>query len=94
MNGIVAWFARNSVAANLLMFIFFAGGVFGYSAMEREMFPVVKVSGASVSVAWTGASPRDIEDHIVTRIEEAVADINGLDVTGTDAVCYRIEDFS
>ena len=57
MNGIVAWFARNSVAANLLMFIFFAGGVFGYSSMEREMFPVVKVSGASVSVAWTGASP-------------------------------------
>lgn len=79
MNGIVSWFARNSVAANLLMFIFFAGGVFGYSAMEREMFPVVKVSGASVSVAWTGASPRDIEDQIVTRIEEAVADINGLD---------------
>lgn len=79
MNGIVAWFARNSVAANLLMFIFFAGGVFGYSAMEREMFPVVKVSGASVSVAWTGASPRDIEEQIVTRIEEAVADINGLD---------------
>jgi multidrug efflux pump subunit AcrB len=79
MNGIVAWFARNSVAANLLMFILFAGGVFGYTAMEREMFPVVKVSGASVSVAWTGASPRDIEDQIVTRIEEAVADINGLD---------------
>ncbi|MEQ9504699.1 MAG: efflux RND transporter permease subunit [Hyphomonas sp.] len=79
MHGIVSWFARNSVAANLLMFIFFAGGVFGYSAMEREMFPVVKVSGASVSVAWTGASPRDIEDQIVTRIEEAVADINGLD---------------
>ena len=86
MNGIVAWFARNSVAANLLMFIFFAGGLFGYSAMEREMFPVVKVSGASVSVAWTGASPRDIEDQIVTRIEEAVADINGLDrITSTSA---------
>ncbi len=79
MKGIVSWFARNSVAANLLMFIFFAGGVFGYSSMEREMFPVVKVSGASVVVAWTGASPRDIEDQIVTRIEEAVADINGLD---------------
>ena len=86
MNGIVAWFARNSVAANLLMFIFFAGGLFGYSAMEREMFPVVKVSGASVSVAWTGASPRDIEDQIVTRIEEAVADINGLDrITSTSS---------
>ncbi|MBY9066497.1 efflux RND transporter permease subunit [Hyphomonas sp. WL0036] len=79
MNGLVAWFARNAVAANLLMILLFAGGVFGYSSMEREMFPVVKVSGASVSVAWNGASPRDVEEQIVTRIEEAVSSINGLD---------------
>lgn len=79
MNGIVAWFARNAVAANLLMIVAFAGGAFGYSAMEREMFPVVNVAGATVSVAWNGASPRDVEEQIVTRIEEAVADINGLD---------------
>jgi multidrug efflux pump subunit AcrB len=79
MNGLVSWFARNGVAANLLMIIAFAGGIFGYSAMEREMFPVVKVSGASVSMSWPGASPRDIEEQIVTRIEEAVASINGLD---------------
>lgn len=79
MNGIVSWFARNAVAANLLMIIFFAGGLFGYSAMEREMFPVVKVTGASVTVVWNGASPRDIEEQIVTRIEESVSSINGLD---------------
>jgi multidrug efflux pump subunit AcrB len=79
MNGIVSWFARNAVAANLLMFVAFVGGVFGYSQMEQEMFPVVAVNGASVSVAWNGASPQDVEEQIVTRIEEAVADIDGLD---------------
>ena len=79
MNGIVSWFARNAVAANLLMIVAFAGGIFGYSRMEQEMFPVVNVTGASVIVAWNGASPQDIEDQIVTRIEEAVADLNGLD---------------
>ncbi|MCA8903424.1 MAG: efflux RND transporter permease subunit, partial [Hyphomonas sp.] len=78
MNGIVAWFARNAVAANLLMIVFFVGGVFGYTAMERELFPVVAVNGATVSMAWPGASPQDIEEQIVTRIEEAVADIDGL----------------
>lgn len=79
MSGIVAWFARNAVAANLLMIVAFVGGVFGYTKMEQEMFPVVNVAGASVSVAWNGASPQDVEEQIVTRIEEAVADINGLD---------------
>ncbi|KCZ92715.1 efflux RND transporter permease subunit [Hyphomonas johnsonii] len=79
MSGIVAWFARNAVAANLLMIVAFVGGIFGYTKMEQEMFPVINVTGASVSVAWNGASPQDVEEQIVTRIEEAVADLNGLD---------------
>ena len=78
MNGIVAWFARNAVAANLLMIVCFVGGIFGYTAMEREMFPVGTFNGATVSMAWPGASPQDIEEQIVTRIEEAVADLDGV----------------
>ncbi|MBR9833745.1 MAG: efflux RND transporter permease subunit [Alphaproteobacteria bacterium] len=79
MSGIVAWFARNAVAANLLMIVAFIGGMMAFNRMEREMFPVVAVAGASVTVAWNGASPQDVEEQIVTRIEEVVADIDGLD---------------
>lgn len=79
MFGMVSWFARNAVAANLLMVIAFIGGVLGFNSMEREMFPVVPVAGASVTMTWNGASPQDVEEQIITRIEEAVADIDGLD---------------
>lgn len=79
MNGIVAWFARNSIAANLLMIVAFVGGTFSFFSMEREMFPTVPVAGASVTVTWPGASPQEVEEQIITRIEEAVADIDGLD---------------
>ncbi|MBO6688989.1 MAG: efflux RND transporter permease subunit [Henriciella sp.] len=79
MSGMVSWFARNAVAANLLMVVAFIGGVLGFNAMEREMFPVVPVAGASVTMTWNGASPQDVEEQIITRIEEAVADIDGLD---------------
>ena len=79
MRGMVAWFARNAVAANLLMIVAFLGGMVAFNRMEREMFPVVSVAGATVSVAWNGASPQDIEEQIITRIEEVVADIDGLD---------------
>ncbi len=79
MLGMVAWFARNAVAANLLMVVAFVGGVLGFNQMEREMFPVVPVAGASVTMTWQGASPQDVEEQIITRIEEAVADIDGLD---------------
>ena len=79
MFGMVSWFARNAVAANLLMVVAFIGGVLGFNSMEREMFPVVPVAGASVTMTWQGASPQDVEEQIITRIEEAVADIDGLD---------------
>lgn len=79
MFGMVAWFARNAVAANLLMVVAFIGGVLGFNAMEREMFPVVPVAGASITMTWNGASPQDVEEQIITRIEEAVADVDGLE---------------
>lgn len=78
-NPVVAWFARNSVAANLLMVVAFVGGVFAYFNMEQKLFPVIPVSGASVSVAWQGAAPQDVEEQIITRLEEAVADLDGLE---------------
>ncbi len=79
MNGIVAWFARNSIAANILMVVAFIGGIFSFVSLEREMFPTVAIAGASVSVAWPGASPQEVEEQIITRIEEVVADIDGIE---------------
>ncbi|MAV49432.1 MAG: RND transporter [Hyphomonadaceae bacterium] len=78
MTGIVSWFARNAVAANLVMIVAFVGGSLAFNRMEREMFPVISITGATVSVAWNGASPQDVEEQIITRIEEVVADLNGL----------------
>ena len=78
MNGLVAWWARNSIAANLLMVVAFIGGTFGFLGLEKEAFPAADFNGASVSIAWPGASPQDVEDQIVVRLEEVVADIDGL----------------
>ena len=83
-KGIIAWFASNSVAANLLMVIAVIGGIFGYLQLNREVFPTVNVNGASVSVAWPGASPQEIEEQIIVRLEEAISDLEGVDtITST-----------
>ena len=77
-KGIVAWWAKNAVAANLLMVMSIVAGIAGFFLLEREVFPQADFNGASVSIAWPGASPRDVEEQIVTRIEEVMADIDGL----------------
>jgi len=83
-GGIIGWWARNSVAANLIMIIAVLGGFLGYNALNREVFPTISVNGASVSVAWPGASPQEVEEQIIVRIEEALSDMDGVEtITST-----------
>ena len=79
MRGLIAWFVRNPVAANLLMVAMFVSGIFGYFSLEREFLPGITANGMTVSVAWNGASPRDVNEQIVTRVEEAIDGLDGID---------------
>ena len=85
MRGLIAWFVKNPVAANLLMVAMFVSGIFGFSKLEREFIPGVTANGMTVSVAWNGASPRDVNEQIVTRVEEAVDGLDGIDYIEANA---------
>jgi multidrug efflux pump subunit AcrB len=76
----ISWFARNSVAANLLMAVVVIGGIVALNQHVRlEAFPPWEVDTISVSVALRGAGPEDIELGVAIRIEEAIKNIEGID---------------
>ncbi|MCX2801193.1 Multidrug efflux pump subunit AcrB [Microbulbifer thermotolerans] len=79
MNRLIEWWARNSVAANLAMVGIFVAGLFGFAAMEREMDPQVRFPGLQIVVSWPGAAPQEVEEQIVSRIEEAVSDLDNIE---------------
>lgn len=79
MNKLIEWWARNSVAANLLMVGIFLAGLAGFSSMEREMDPQVRFPGLEISVSWPGAGPQEVEEQIVARIEESVRDLDNIE---------------
>lgn len=78
MRGIVSWFAANTVAANLLMIVAFIGGIISFNTMEREFFPPGEINLISVSITWEGASPQDVEEQLVSRVEDALSDLDGI----------------
>ena len=89
MNGLIAWWARNSVAANLVMVGIFVAGTIGFSQMEREMDPQVRFPGLQIEVSWPGAAPQEVEEQIVARIEESVRDLDAIEwVRSTSAEGY------
>ncbi|MDZ7697168.1 MAG: efflux RND transporter permease subunit [Deltaproteobacteria bacterium] len=78
MKGIVAWFAGNHVAANLLMIFLLVAGVFTGLTMKLEVFPEFTLDRISITTEYPGASPAEVEEAIVQRIEESVAGLAGI----------------
>jgi len=77
--GLLAWFAKNSVAANVFMAIILAGGVFVGMRVRQEVFPEVNLDTVVVTLPYLGASPEEVEQGVVLATEEAVRDLDGVD---------------
>lgn len=76
----IAWFAKNSVAANLLMVAIMIGGVMALrDGLRLEIFPSSDPDTVNVSVPLRGATPEDVELGVAVRIEEAIQDLEGID---------------
>ncbi|HEX4976113.1 MAG TPA: efflux RND transporter permease subunit, partial [Pseudomonadales bacterium] len=86
MNRLIAWFAENHVAANLLMLLLVVGGIFSLPNISKEIIPDVSLEMVVISVPYPGASPTEVEKAVLTRVESAIADIEGVkDIESTAA---------
>ncbi|HIL72445.1 MAG TPA: efflux RND transporter permease subunit, partial [Verrucomicrobia bacterium] len=75
----IAWFARNGVASNLLMIGIVVAGV--SSLMQRistEVFPDFELDIVNITVPYRGSTPFESEEGVVIRIEEAIQDLEGI----------------
>ena len=85
MSGVIAWFARNGVAANLLMVFIVASGAFALIGMPIEVFPSMETESITVTVPYLGAAPEEVEQGVCLRVEEAVQDLEGVDTVRSTA---------
>lgn len=79
MKRLIAWFAANGVAANLLMIVVVVGGLLTLPNVRQEVFPEFDLNYISVSVPYPGAAPEEVEKAITSRIEERIASIEGIE---------------
>jgi len=79
MHSLIAWFARNDVAANLLMLIIVVAGLYSLSnKIPVDLFPEFEINTVQVSTVLPGASPQEVEEGLTIKIEEAIQDIAGI----------------
>ena len=79
MKGIIEWFARNAVAANLLMALIVIAGLTTLPTITQKPFPDLEMEIITVTAEYLGAGPEEVELGVCIRIEEKVDGVEGVD---------------
>ncbi|MGF1633476.1 MAG: efflux RND transporter permease subunit [Phycisphaerae bacterium] len=97
-SGVLAWFATNHVATNLLMAFILLAGAMAVLTAKYEVFQEFDLDRILVTVPYPGAAPDDIVRGINERIEDALDGIDGvkrvqsLATEGLGSVTIEIEE--
>ena len=78
MKGMIDWFARNGVAANLMMIFIVVSGIIAVTTVREEVFPELELDRINIEVPYLGAAPEEVEAAVTIRIEEAIQGIDGI----------------
>jgi multidrug efflux pump subunit AcrB len=91
VNGAIAWFAHNPVAANLLMIVILLAGMNSIPLIQQRTMPDFEMELIQVSVAYLGAAPAEVEEGVCIRIEEEITGVQGIErlsSTATEGSCH------
>ncbi|MTB52487.1 efflux RND transporter permease subunit [Lewinella sp. W8] len=79
MRGFIAYFVKYPVAANLIMVGLFILGLVSLSQMKATFFPEFPSRTISIQVIYPGASPEEVEEGIINKIEENLKGLTGIE---------------
>jgi len=74
MGKVIKWFSENHVAANFLMLVVLLAGFSTWFKLEKEIFPETALDAILVQVPYPNATAEEVEDGVVMKLEEAVAE--------------------
>ena len=78
LEGMISWFAHNSVAANLLLVSILALGLFSLTSLRKEAFPSIEPNRVTVQVNYDSGDAKQAEEGIAVKIEEALETVSGI----------------
>ncbi len=79
MKKIISYFIKFPVAVNVLIIAFLIFGFIGAKSMLSSFFPLTESRLINISLTYPGASPAEMEEGIVLKIEDNLKGIVGID---------------
>ena len=79
MKKIISYFIKYPVAVNVLIFAFIIFGFIGAKSIKSSFFPLTDSKTISINLIYPGASPSEMEEGVVLKIEDNLKGIVGVD---------------
>lgn len=79
MRKIINYFIKYHVAVNVVILAFLLFGVLGVSSLKSSFFPLNESHIVQISVTYPGASPQEIEEGVVLKIEDNLKGLAGVE---------------
>jgi multidrug efflux pump subunit AcrB len=70
MKKIITYFIKYPVAVNICIIAFIVFGIVGVSNLKSSFFPLSESETITITVTYPGASPEEMEEGIVLKIED------------------------
>ncbi|QXP50543.1 MULTISPECIES: efflux RND transporter permease subunit [unclassified Cellulophaga] len=84
MRNIIAYFIKYHVAVTVFLIAITIFGAVGAFSLKSSFFPLTDSKNITISVVYPGASPQEVEEGIVLKIEDNLKGLEGVDrVTST-----------
>ena len=79
MRSFIDYFIKNEIAGNILMVFLFIVGIIGLFQMNTTFFPETESRLITIQGSYPGSSPEEVEEGIVTKIEENLKGLTGIE---------------
>lgn len=79
MKKIISYFIKYHVAVNIIILAVVIFGYLGTMAMKSSFFPLTESQFINISVIYPGASPQEMEEGVVLKIEDNLKGLVGID---------------
>ncbi|MEL6140831.1 MAG: efflux RND transporter permease subunit, partial [Bacteroidota bacterium] len=79
MRGFIRYFIQYPIAANLLMVGILILGIVSLFGMKSTFFPEQESRIISIQLIYPGASPEEIEEGVINKIEENLKGLTGIE---------------
>ncbi|MEM6763850.1 MAG: efflux RND transporter permease subunit [Bacteroidota bacterium] len=86
MRSIITYVTKYPIWANVLILLVCLLGVMSIFTIKKSFFPEIDPNVINVAVSYLGASPEEMEEGVVQKIEEAIKGIQGIEETTSQAL--------